>query len=383
VVVNARGEVVEPLPPEPTTPGGSVYLALDMKLQQVAEEALRGKVGAVVAVDPRNGAVRVMASSPAYDPNVFIPPIDRQALQDILNHPRQALLNRAVRAYPPGSTFKLVTASAALKSGAISRGTAAHCSGGYRRGRWFGCWRTHGTVRLLAAIAASCDVYFYKAAEKMGPEALQAVARDFGLGERTGLGVPAEVAGNVPTEQWLLAHEHRQWYGGDTLNTAIGQGAVLVTPLQMALVTATVANGGDLYQPQLVERIVDGEGEKIYTFRPKLRRRVGVPAKALKTVREGMYQAVYGRGGTGAGVRVPGVAIAGKTGSAETQGHAHAWFVSFAPYDHPTLACAVIVEHGRHGSESAVPITKEIYRAAFGVDKPKEEVVASVPGEDR
>jgi penicillin-binding protein 2 len=238
-------------------------------------------------------------------------------------------------------------------------------------------------VRLLSAIAASCDVYFYKAAEKMGPEALQAVARDFGLGERTGLGVPAEVAGNVPTEQWLLTHEHRPWYGGDTLNTAIGQGAVLVTPLQMALVTATVANGGDLYQPQLVERIVDGEGEKIYTFRPKLRRRINVPARVLKTVREGMYQAVYGHGGTGAGVRGPGVAIAGKTGSAETQGHAHAWFVSFAPYDHPTLACAVIVEHGRHGSESAVPITKEIYRAAFGVEKPEEEVVASVPGEDR
>lgn len=384
VVVNAQGEVVEPLPPEPTVPGGSVYLTLDLKLQEVAEKALQGKVGAVVAVDPRNGAVRVLASSPTYDPNVFIPPVDRQMLHQLLDHPRQALLNRALRAYPPGSTFKLVTASAALKNRAISPHTVISCGGSYWKGRRFGCWRAHGAMNLRSAIAASCDVYFYKAAERMGPEALQASARDFGLGEQTGLGLPGEVAGTIPTAAWMQTYQHRRWYGGDTLNMAIGQGAVSTTPLQMALVAAAVANGGILFQPQLVERIVDGEGEEIYSFQPKVRGRVKIPAAALEIVRQGMYQAVYGRGGTGAGVQVPGVSIAGKTGSAETHGHAHAWFVSFAPYDHPRLACAVIVEHGRHGSEAAVPISREIFRAAFGPEKPAAEVtVASVARPDR
>jgi penicillin-binding protein 2 len=384
VVVNARGEVVEPLPPEPAVPGGNVYLTLDLKLQEVAEKALQGRVGAVVAVDVQNGAVRVLASSPTYDPNVFIPPTDGKVLRGLLDHPRQALMNRAVRAYPPGSTFKLVTASAALTHGAISPRTVVYCGGGYRKGRWFGCWRAHGAVNLRSAIAASCDVYFYRAAEAMGPEALQRTARDFGLGEPTGLDLPGEVPGLIPTAAWMQAHEHRRWYGGDTLNMAIGQGAVSVTPLQMALVAAAVANGGLLFQPQLVERIVDGEGQEIYTFRPKVRRRVQVPAEVLELVRQGMYQAVYGRGGTGAGVQIPGVSIAGKTGSAETQGHAHAWFVSFAPYDHPRLACAVIVEHGRHGSEAAVPITRQIFQAAFGSEKSVEErTVAAVSNRDR
>jgi len=367
--VDARGKPVRALDARPATPGGNVQLTLDLKLQRVAEKALEGKVGAVVVLDPRNGAVRVLASSPTFNPNEFIPRIDRQTYRTLLQNPYRPFLNRATQGtYPPGSTFKMVTTTAGLKAQVISRGTTSHCAGGIRRGMWFGCWSHHGTVALLQAIAQSCDVFFYRVGERLGPERLAQCARDFGLGSPTGLDLPSEAAGVIPSEAWLQATHQRRWYLGDTLNISIGQGDILATPLQMALVAATVANGGTVYRPQLVKRIEDSEHRPLQVFTPQEIRRLDLAPHILKTVREGMSEAV--RTGTGRGVRIPGVEIAGKTGSAEIGGRKpHAWFVSFAPYPHPRYATAVIVEHGGHGSESAAPITRQIYEAAFGINQ--------------
>jgi len=382
VEVNARGDPIQFLGTKPMTPGGSITLTLDLRLQRVAEEALQGKVGAVVALDPRNGAVRVMASSPTFDPNLFIPRAAPQTWRELIANPHHPLMNRAIQnQYPPGSAFKLVTAAAGLTEGVITPNTSVYCPGVYHLGSWaFGCWSRHARVDVLQGLGQSCDCFFYETGKRLGGTKLQTYARDFGLGEPTGIDLPFERGGRIPDEAWMQRRHGRPWYGGDNLNLAIGQGDVQVTPLQMALVTSVIANGGKLYVPQLVKRAVDGEGRILYEFQPKLRREVKISPQALRLVREGMREAVYGRGGTGRRVRLPGLEIAGKTGSAQDppREETHAWFVSFAPYRHPTLAVCVFIEQGGHGGEAAAPIARKIYAAAFGIALPEE---ALPPGE--
>jgi penicillin-binding protein 2 len=368
------GEVAE-------KPGATLQLSIDEKLQAAAEKALAasGHTGAAVAIDPRNGDVLVLASYPTYDPNIFSLPRKQfnVAYQKLAKNTEHPFIDRAVGSrFPPGSTFKMVTAAAALQKGAVTPNTIFNCPGGLQIGRrYFKCWQVHGNENLVDAIAHSCDVYFYNAAlrlgdpESSGPTYLAQIARQFGLGSQTGIDLPGESSGLIPDPAWRkridadrpdLAH----WYPGNTANMAIGQGDVLATPLQMANVTATVANGGTWWKPHVLKDVQNLNG----TITQKIKypsHSAGIDPQNIEWVRRGMRATVTS--GTGRVVDFPWLQVAGKTGSAEDVHHdlPHAWFVCFAPYKDPQIAIAVIIENAGHGASNAAPVAKAILQAMF------------------
>lgn len=371
--IRRMGEVAE-------KPGATLQLSLDDKLQKAAEKALAdsGHTGAAVAIDPRNGEILVLASYPTYDPNIFsLPRKEFNAkYRRLAKNKQHPFIDRAINSrFPPGSTFKMVTAAAVLQKGAVTPSTVFNCSGGMRLGRFFGCWATHGNENLVGAIKDSCDVYFYSAAlrlgdpESSGPTYLAQIARQFGLGTETGVDLPGESSGLIPDPAWRrrinadrpdLAH----WYPGNTLNMSIGQGDVLATPLQMANVTATVANGGTWWKPHLLKNLQDKNGKVTQTPR-YTSHSAGIDPQNIEWVRRGMRATVTS--GTGRVVDFPWLQVAGKTGSAEDVHHdlPHAWFVCFAPYKNPTIAIAVIIENAGHGASNAAPVAKAILEAMY------------------
>jgi len=360
------------LPPQP---GLSLRLHLDSEIQRAAEEALKGRRGAVVVVNPQNGAVLAMASQPSFDPNLFIPSISLSDWQRLLRSPEHPLLHRAAAGlYPPGSAFKPVVALAALAEGVITPATSFHCSGVYHLGRWpFGCWSVHGTVSLLKGIARSCDVYFYQVGQRVGPERIARYAQAFGLGRELGLDLPDERAGWIPTPDWKRQRYGEPWYPGDMVNISIGQGMIAVTPLEMAMAASVFANKGLLYRPRLVEAILSPEGEVVQRFEPEVLARLKAPDSAWEQVRRGMWEAVNMPYGTGRAAQLPGITMAGKTGSAETRRglKTHAWFLCFAPYEAPQVALAVVVEHAGHGGAVAAPIARQVLATFFHLPSPQ------------
>ena len=362
-------------------PGATVRLSLDLKLQRAAETALAAarNTGALAAIDPRNGEVLALASRPGFDPNTFS--LSGKGFQEaylkIAHDPQHPMLNRAVTSrFPPGSTFKPIVAAAGLERGAISPGFAVNCPGYFVLGRKFGCWQVHGEgVNMTTALAKSCDVYFYQVGlrlgdpESSGPTFLAKVARQFGLGHKTGIDLSSDEGGLIPDPAWRKRFNARRpalqrWFPGNTLNMSIGQGDVLVTPLQMAIATGAIANGGTKWTPHLVTQILDGKGKVIQRAVPK-GQPVGVSARNLELVRNGMRTVVTN--GTGKACNLPQVSVAGKTGSAEDVHNAlpHSWWVCYAPADHPRIAIAVIVENSGHGSENALPVARAVLNAAF------------------
>ncbi len=379
--VDARGRPTKRRGLKPEIPGNTLVLTLNARLQKAAESALdkARNSGAVAVIDPRNGEVLALASRPTFDPNIFgLPKTQFQKIWLQLNaDPKHPLINRAVTSrFPPGSTFKMITAAAGLEQGTITPNTGYVCNGGLKLGRFFGCWRTHGNENLQGALADSCDVFFYQSALKMGdpegsgPTYLASVARRFGLGAPSGIDLPIDGRGLIPDPAWrrrrfLKNAEMAHWFAGNTLNMSIGQGDVAATPLQMALATGAVANGGTLWQPHLMKEVRDSSGNRVLDRFKSKGQSVGIERRYIELVRDGM-RAVVTRG-TGKAVALPNVEIAGKTGSAEDVHNVlpHAWFVAFAPFKNPTIAIAIIVENSGHGSENAVPIAKKILEAAF------------------
>lgn len=371
VVVNARGRRVSTLgepgarPPEP---GQDLTLTLDLKVQRALEEAMAGVGrGAAVALDPRDGGILALVSRPVYDPNEFSHGLSRARWRELSEGGANPLLNRAIQGvYPPGSTFKIVTMSAALLRGVARPGTRlAPCGGGMvYGGRRFACWehRGHGSLDLLGALQHSCDVYFYQLGLRLGLAGLGETARAFGLGARTGVDLPQEARGLIPDAAY---YDRRwgagRWRSGLLLNLAIGQGELLLTPLQMALVTAEVASEGRPLRPHLVARVGRGRA-----FRPERPVQTGLAADPALwgPVREAMELAVSA--GTGGAARVPGVRVAGKTGTAQNpHGQDHALFVCFAPADSPVVAVAVVVENAGHGGSVAAPRAGALLRRMF------------------
>ncbi len=366
--VNARNRPVKLMSTSAGEAGHTLRLHLDAAMQALAANRFGGRRGSAVAIDCRDGAVLTLYGSPSYDPNLFIPRIRSSDWQAILGDPARPLQNRAIRnSYPPGSTFKLVTSAAGLKSGAIDRGTSVSCPGGLRVGSMFKrCWSTHGGgIDLIRGIAVSCDTFFYRAGLRMGPEPLRAMAAAFGVGSPTGIDLPSEQGGRLPTEAWHKAHHDREWYPGDTANIAIGQGDVACTTLQMAVITAAVANGGQVYRPRMVREIVDRRGRVVRPWQPSLRGRLPIESALLARIRFGMRQAVVA--GTAGAAALPNVAVAGKTGSAEDPPRKlpHAWFVCFAPYERPEIAVAVMVENAGHGGSNSAPIAHDLMDLYF------------------
>ena len=374
VVVDSHGQSVEELGREVGRPGGALTLTIDAGLQQEAERQLEGKAGAVVALDPRNGEILALVSAPGYDPNLFTRRLEIAEWRELIQDPLLPLQNRALSsAYPPGSVFKMVMAAAGLSEGVINTESGVFCSGSkvfYKRP--FHCWKAggHGFMNLEAALKNSCDVYFYELGQKLGIERIARYARLFDFGQPSGVDLDGEKRGLVPDDAWSRRQRRQPWYAGETISVAIGQGALLATPLQMAVMAAAFANGGYLVTPHLVR------GDE--THPP---RRIELAPGIFEPIRRGMWK-VVNDGGTGASARVAGVEIAGKTGTVQVVAHTafedsslrpynernHAWFASFAPFNNPTVVIVVFLEHGGQGSRAAAPVAKVLYEKLFRPD---------------
>ena len=376
VQIDAHGRTVRSLATQDAAPGGTVQLTIDAPTQAAAERVFQENhfIGAAVALDPRTGAVLAMASAPTFDPGQFATGISAANWKPLNQNPSHPLIDRAMSAmYPPGSTFKPVVAAAGWQTGMITPSSSVDCTGSYHLGRArFGCWETHGETDFTKAIAESCDVFFYVYGQKVGPDRLSYYAKQFGLAEKTGIDLGGEDIGSIPSPAWKLKHFHRlgpafdQWYGGDTLHMSIGQGDVLTTPLQMARVTAALANGGDVLKPYVVSKVTDaGSHTARYQCTPTILRHVPVSAANMERVRQAMRATVTH--GTGKVVSFPGIAVAAKTGSAQTYGSSmtHGLFICFAPYNHPTIAISAIVEHGGHGGSTAGKVCRAMLAAYF------------------
>lgn len=371
VVVDSRGRLMgEDVQRADAEPGESVTLTIDLRLQQLAESLLADKAGAIVALDPRDGAVRAMVSSPSFDPNRFAGRLSQEDWDRIVHAPGKPLQNRAIQnTYPPGSVFKIVMAVAGLAEGLLRPEERVYCSGATRLyDRRWRCWqrRGHGFVDLRGALQHSCDTYFYRQGVKIGIEVIAAYARRLGLGGRTGVELPGESEGLVPDPEWSRDRRGYPWYPGETVSVAIGQGPLLTSPLQVAVMTAAVANGGFRVRPYLVA----GGGEPPEPL--------GLDAEVIAFVAEALANVVAN--GTGRSARTPVVAVAGKTGTAQVVAQEtwirsedlppdqadHAWFTSYAPVDAPELVVVVFVENGGRGSEAAAPLARELIEDHFG-----------------
>jgi penicillin-binding protein 2 len=360
-------------------PGFTAQLTLDRQLQQTAFEAMQGKEATLVALDVHTGAVLAMVSTPAYDPNVFARGIKAEEWRALIKDPLRPLSNRATQGqFPPGSTFKVVMAIAGLEEGVIEPETRISDPGFYYFGnRAFRDWKKggHGSVDLHKALVESCDVYFYQLGTRLGVDRIAKWSRALGLGEKSGVALDDERSGTIPDTEWKRRRFRQPWYPGETVSVAIGQGYVTVTPLQLAITMATVANGGTVYRPRIVSKVESFDRGTVREYGPEIIRTVPMKPTTLARVRNALADVVKSPSGTGGAARTPIVDIAGKTGTAQViemkgaylkseqiayMNRDHAWFVSYAPAQNPQIAVVVLVEHGGHGGSAAAPIAKKV-----------------------
>jgi penicillin-binding protein 2 len=369
IEVDAFGRIIKVVRINRPVKGKDITLTIDINLQVEAEKSLEGKAGAVVALNPDTGEVLALASAPSFDPNLFVRGINYDDWKKLVNDPRKPLLNRAIQSqYPPGSTFKIITAIAALEEGIVTKDTSFYCGGYTYFGRIFRCWKEggHGKVRLHRAIVESCDVYFYEIAKRLDIDVLAQYALGYGLGRPTGIELENEAPGIVPSTGWKLETKKEVWYKGETLNTVIGQGYLSATPIQMARLMAAVVNGGKLYEPYL-----------LFGSETKAKGIININPEYINLVKKALIGVVEDKDGTGKMAKSDKVRIGGKTGTTQVIGGVikeeelpdrykdHAWFVAFAPEDNPEIVVTVFVEHGGHGSTSAAPIAKRIIEAYY------------------
>lgn len=402
--------------PQTAIPGNNLRLSLDLDLQQAMEEILSEHLRAAykdqavaIAMNPQTGEILGMVSLPSYDNNEFTGGISVQAFRELQEDPSRPLVNHAISGqFPPGSTFKVIVASAALEEEVLTTNTQYYCGGilwlpnrfypeDPSLAQPFYCWihhgyhGRHGSLNVVQALGRSCDIFFYQAGggyrdrlAGLGEERIGYYAELFGMGTQTGIDLPGEAPGLIPNTKWKRVNYSESWVTGDTYNMSIGQGFVLATPLQLLNAVAAIANGGTLYRPQLVHEVIDSEGNIVEAFAPDVIRRLPVSGTHLNTVRQGMRAAVAGPGATAWTLNVPGIAVAGKTGTSEffidknddglpdrdREGNlpTHAWFTAFAPYENPEIALVVFVFGGGEGSAMAVPIASDILNHYFGQD---------------
>jgi penicillin-binding protein 2 len=379
VIVNSRGLEVAEAERQSPVDGPPLTLTLDSRLQAAMDKAFAGRAGSAVALDPRTGEILAMTSTPAYDPNEFTTGIEPALWARLTSDAATPLVNRVIQGqYSPGSTFKLVIATAALEEGVISPSTTVYCPGYLSvYNTVFRCHKAagHGVMDVHKALTLSCNVFFYQTGIRLEIGRIAAWAKRLGLGAPTGVDLPHELGGLVPSPEWKMRLFKTPWYGGETVSVAIGQGQVGATPLQMARLAAAFANGGKLVRPHLV-RWADGEAAAMAPAE------IGIKPATLEVIKSGMKAVV--EEGTGWRARLPGIAVAGKTGSAQVVAKSrlektptavamlpHGWFLAFAPADAPRIALAVLVEHGRSGGEGAAPVAHDILAAFFGLARPE------------
>lgn len=385
--VDSRGRVLRVLSESSPTVGNSLVLTIDQRLQQISEQSFGSQAGAAVVMDVTNGEVLAFVSNPLFDPALFAGRIPPDIWKGYLEDKRRPLENKALTGqYPPGSTYKIITALAGLEAGIINEHTTVQCGGDYTMGKSkFRCWKSggHGSVDLRKSLKESCDVYYYWLGEKLGVERIAAMADRFLLGKELGVGLQYEKKGLIPTMAWKLKRFGKKWLPGETLPVAIGQGYVLMTPLQMASMISTVANEGTIYRPHLVKRVVDQDGKTIREFAPEVLGTTSISVAFFKKIKQGLFAVVNEGGGTGGSARLWDYKVAGKTGTSQVvklgedrkkalkyEHRDHGLFVAFAPYDKPEIAVAVVVEHGGGGGAVAAPIAGRILRGYFDLQKP-------------
>ncbi len=366
VEVDARGRRLGSIGYMRPTPGEDLHLTLDLGAQRLAAELMAGRRGAVFAMDVKNGDVKVLCSSPSFDANPLAWGVSPSEWSRLLSDPARPMMNRVISGtYPPGSTFKVVPAFAALAEGKITARTSWNCSGALRVGnRIFRCWnRTgHGSRNVITGLRDSCDVFFYQTGLRTGIDNLVKWGSHFGVGRATGIDLPGEVNGNIAGSEWKMLRIGEKWYPGDTANYAIGQGYLLLTPIQLAVIYAAIANGGYRVTPHFLEGAQRMEN-------------MSLPEKPLELVRKGITEVV--RSGTGRRAGLYGVTVAGKTGTAQNpHGDDHAWFVGYAPADEPRFVAVALVEAGLHGSSTSGPIVGELlaYLCRFEARRKGEDV---------
>ncbi len=381
---DSAGRVRHVLQNKEFTPGRNLHTTLDLDLQAVAELAMDGRRGAVIALDPRTGEVLAMVSRPTFDPGMFTGHISLEKWKEVNEDPDHPLLNRAIQAqFSPGSTFKPIVALAGLESGVLEASTTFHCAGGETfAGSYHKCDAVHGTIDLHHAIVKSCDVYFYNAGLRIGIDTIAQYGQMAGLGKKTGIDLPGEAEGILPSTRWKLRYKREKWYEGDTVSASIGQGYVTVTPIQLAVAIGGIAMGGVWHRPHLVKE----EGA------PEPPRQGELHAENIATVVSGML-GVVNEGGTGAAAQIAGIELAGKTGTAQQISNAgakankalaltmkdNAWFVGFAPAQHPEIVVVGLWESsGEHGALVA-PIVRDVIKAYFDkkerLSNPRQEAV--------
>ena len=375
VIVNSIGKEVGPLPAQEAVPGKQIQLSIDLDLQQVAEQSLGARPGAVVALDPRNGEVLAMASHPALDPNDFAIRVSGDEWKKLNDDPEKPLLNRAIQAQlAPGSVFKIVMATAMYESKAVPESFNVFCPGyGTFYGRQFKCWvfwshkPAHGTVDIHKAVNQSCDIFFYNLGMRLGIDRISYYSSKFGLGRKTGIDLPSEEPGLMPSEEWVQRVFHRKWYPGETVSVAIGQGAVTTTPLQLARMIGGIASGGVFMQPHMLKDAPNVGEEKF-----------PLTDSTVEKITEDMY-GVINRGGTGAALKLQDIEFSGKSGTAQVIGYNtrdrvgkqkkfidNAWFVGYAPRRNPEIVVSVLVqESGKHGGEAAGPVVRDVIKAYY------------------
>jgi penicillin-binding protein 2 len=368
--------------------GDNVYLTIDFDLQRRAEQYFIENefVGAAVALDPRNGEVLAMVSSPAFNPNVYSRRFTPDVWRTIVSNPFKVELNRAIQGlYSPGSVFKPVMAMAGLSETAIDTSTSFFCGGSaVFFGRRFRCYNKngHGDVSVANALKVSCDIFFFNVGARLGVDRIAEYAHKLTFGEVSRIDLDGEKAGLVPSTEWAATKQHRKWYPSETISVAIGQGPLLVTPLQVANMMAAISNGGTVYRPHVVKMIEkvnpDGRVERLQVASEVLHK-VRLAPRALETVRLGLWKVVNEEGGTGGNARIEGLNVSGKTGTVQVIAQHgwvksaglpykykdHAWFASYAPKDNPQMVVVVFVEHGGHGGVDAAPLAKLLYESRF------------------
>ncbi len=367
----------------PAIPGNDLILTIDLELQRTVRDLMKGHAGSVVAMEPGTGRILAMYNSPSFDPELFARGISQEVWDALRTNPEHPLEDKALRGqYPPGSTFKMIPALAALAEGVVTPSTKIYCPGYFKvGGRRFRCHKSggHGYVDLHKALVGSCDVYFYAVGAKLGMARIARYARAFGLGSPTGLGLNQEKPGLVASDRWKLRVVGQPWVIGDTISATIGQGYNLVTPLQLARYTAAIANGGHLMQPYVVERIQTVDGEVIKQNQPREVGRIPVKPEHLRVIQEAMLGVLEDPMGTARRSKLKGIRVAGKTGTVQVVRQDrvdtsrkvrrafrdHALFTAYAPFDNPEIVVSVIVEHGGHGGAVAAPIARDIMRKFF------------------
>lgn len=401
--VDALGRRMRVLSEVPDVPGQTVHLTIDRELQEAAYEALKGKHGTIVAIDVRNGGILAMASAPTFDPNVFARGIKTDEWKALITDRLRPLANRSIQGqYPPGSTFKVIMAIAALEEGAMHPDAFIYDPGFYFFGnRQFRDWLKggHGSVNLHRAVVESCDTYFYQAGQRLGVDKIAKWSRAFGLGEKSGAALDDEKGGLIPDTEWKRRRYKQPWLPGETLSVAIGQGYVTATPLQLANMMAAVANGGTLYRPRIVNKVESVDGSKVEQYPAEIIRTIDIKPETLRRVQNALADVVTNPRGTGGAARSPLIQVAGKTGTAqviEMKGaylkseqlayfsRDHAWFVSYGPVQNPQIAVTVLVEHGGHGGEAAAPLAKKIFEKYAELQKlPADRRQVSTEGTQR